>query len=147
MDLKEEKRSDSENAKRSSSSSSPSASGSKQLKSCSDCHTTRTPLWRGGPAGPKSLCNACGIKYNKKRRELLGLDRGRNDKGKKKRKSSGGGNKSNEGGGVGQSLRMKLMALGGDMVLRRSGKLMGKLREEEQAAILLMALSCGSVYA
>lgn len=147
MDLKEEKRSDSENAKRSSSSSSPSASGSKQLKSCSDCHTTRTPLWRGGPAGPKSLCNACGIKYNKKRRELLGLDRGRNDKGKKKRKSSGGGNKSNEGGGVGQSLRMKLMAFGGDMVLRRSGKLMGKLREEEQAAILLMALSCGSVYA
>nr|XP_027064442.1 GATA transcription factor 16-like [Coffea arabica] len=134
------------NAQRSSSSS-PSVSSSKQLKSCSDCHTTRTPLWRGGPAGPKSLYNACGIKYNKKRRELLGLDRGRNDKGKKKRKSSSGGNKSNEGGGVGQSLRMKLMALGGEMVLRRSGKLMGKLREEEQAAILLMALSCGSVYA
>lgn len=149
MDLKEEKRSDSENTKGSSScpSGSGSGSGSKQLKSCSDCHTTRTPLWRGGPAGPKSLCNACGIKYNKKKRELLGLDRGRNDKGKKKRKSSSGGGRSNEGGGVGQSLRMKLMALGGEMVLRRSGKLMGKLREEEQAAILLMALSCGSVYA
>lgn len=22
-------------------------------RSCTDCHTTRTPLWRGGPAGPK----------------------------------------------------------------------------------------------
>ncbi|OIT07928.1 PREDICTED: GATA transcription factor 16-like [Nicotiana attenuata] len=98
-----------------------------EMKTCSDCHTTRTPLWRSGPAGPKSLCNACGIKYNKKRRQLLGLDKGRSDKGKKKRKISGEKN--------GQSLKMKLMALG------------GKLREEEQAAVLLMALSCGSVYA
>nr|GFA11272.1 GATA transcription factor 17 [Tanacetum cinerariifolium] len=24
------------------------------------------PLWRAGPAGPKSLCNACGIRFNKK---------------------------------------------------------------------------------
>lgn len=22
-------------------------------RSCVDCHTTRTPLWRGGPAGPR----------------------------------------------------------------------------------------------
>lgn len=22
-------------------------------KSCTDCHTTTTPLWRGGPAGPR----------------------------------------------------------------------------------------------
>ncbi|KAI5680502.1 hypothetical protein M9H77_01729 [Catharanthus roseus] len=150
MDLKEEKRSESapENTKVSS-----SPSSSKQIKSCSDCHTTRTPLWRGGPAGPKSLCNACGIKYNKKRRELLGLDRGRseNNKGKKKKKSGGGGgggkSSGSSGGEVAQSLRMKLMALGGEMMLRRSGKLLGKLREEEQAAILLMALSCGSVCA
>nr|XP_016477352.1 PREDICTED: GATA transcription factor 17-like [Nicotiana tabacum] len=59
-----------------------------EMKTCSDCHTTRTPLWRSGPAGPKSLCNACGIKYNKKRRQLLGLDKGRSVS-KKKRKISG----------------------------------------------------------
>nr|GMD70948.1 GATA transcription factor 16-like [Ipomoea batatas] len=76
-------RSESEERNRSSKDNSP-------VKSCSDCHTTRTPLWRGGPAGPKSLCNACGIKYNKKRRQMLGLERGRNEKGKKRRKSGGG---------------------------------------------------------
>lgn len=142
MDLKEEKRSETESGTRI---SSPSIS--KQIKSCSDCHTTRTPLWRGGPAGPKSLCNACGIKYNKKRRELLGLDRGRNEKGKKKKKSGGSGGGKSSSTGVAESVRTKLMALGGEMMLRRSGKLLGKLREEEQAAILLMALSCGSVCA
>lgn len=124
-----------------------STSSFKQLKSCSDCHTTRTPLWRGGPAGPKSLCNACGIKYNKKRREMLGVDTGRRkDKGKKKGKSNGGSRQQSSQ--VGKSLRVKVMGLGGeDMLRRRSGKLIGKLKEEEQAAILLMALSCGSVYA
>ncbi|KAI5326345.1 hypothetical protein L3X38_035419 [Prunus dulcis] len=35
-------------------------------KRCSDCMTTETPLWRGGPAGPKSLCNACGIRHRKR---------------------------------------------------------------------------------
>ncbi|KAK6120158.1 hypothetical protein DH2020_046064 [Rehmannia glutinosa] len=114
---------------------------SPSLKSCSDCHTTRTPLWRGGPAGPKSLCNACGIKYNKKRRQLLGLDTGRPNK---KKKRSSVVNRSNE---VREILKMRFMALGSEMVLQRSRKLMSKLREEEQAAILLMALSCGSVYA
>lgn len=23
------------------------------VKTCADCGTTKTPLWRGGPAGPK----------------------------------------------------------------------------------------------
>ncbi|KAI3752565.1 hypothetical protein L2E82_24599 [Cichorium intybus] len=36
-------------------------------KLCVDCKTSKTPLWRSGPAGPKSLCNACGIRYRKKR--------------------------------------------------------------------------------
>uniref|UniRef100_A0A5B7BWJ2 Putative GATA transcription factor 15-like n=1 Tax=Davidia involucrata TaxID=16924 RepID=A0A5B7BWJ2_DAVIN len=106
-------------------------------KSCSDCNTTSTPLWRGGPAGPKSLCNACGIKYNKKRRANLGLDGGRTEKGKKKKKSK-----------QEQSLKLRLMVLGREMALQTSGKpRRRKLGEEEQAAILLMALSCGSVYA
>ncbi|KAL0420089.1 UNVERIFIED_CONTAM: GATA transcription factor 15 [Sesamum radiatum] len=130
MDLKVDKKADSEEKNINSSS----------LKSCSDCHTTRTPLWRGGPAGPKSLCNACGIKYNKKRRQLLGLDTGRSNRKKKRTSVS----RSDQ---VGETLKMRFMALGSDMVLQRSGKLMSKLREEEQAAVLLMALSCGSVYA
>ncbi|RZC56265.1 hypothetical protein C5167_015120 [Papaver somniferum] len=61
-------------------------SGSEDLtneKRCSDCQTTKTPLWRGGPAGPKRS------KSIEKHR---------------------------------------------------------KLGEEEQAAVLLMALSCGSLY-
>eukprot|EP01018_Ginkgo_biloba_P041118 Gb_09684 [translate_table: standard] len=32
---------------------------------CADCKTEKTPLWRNGPHGPKSLCNACGIRYKK----------------------------------------------------------------------------------
>ncbi|CAL9063898.1 unnamed protein product, partial [Musa banksii] len=41
-----------------------------QLKCCADCRTTKTPLWRAGPSGPKSLCNACGIRYRKNGRAL-----------------------------------------------------------------------------
>ncbi|XP_073060248.1 GATA transcription factor 15-like [Primulina eburnea] len=110
------------------------------VKCCSGCRTTRTPLWRGGPEGPKSLCNACGIKYNKKRRQLMGLDIGRSTHKKKKRTAV------NRGNGVREILKMRFMASGSEVVLQRSGKLLSKLREEEQAAILLMALSYGSVY-
>ncbi|KAE9451823.1 hypothetical protein C3L33_16276, partial [Rhododendron williamsianum] len=68
-----------------------------QIKTCVDCGTSKTPLWRGGPSGPKR----------------------------------------------------KLLALGKEAMWRRSTveKLRRKLGEEEQAAVLLMALSCGSVYA
>ncbi|KAK9091694.1 hypothetical protein Sjap_024871 [Stephania japonica] len=38
-------------------------------KFCVDCKTTQTPLWRNGPSGGKSLCNACGIRYRKQRRK------------------------------------------------------------------------------
>ncbi|WCJ19238.1 GATA transcription factor 29 [Euphorbia peplus] len=31
----------------------------------SRCNTNDTPMWRKGPLGPKTLCNACGIKYRK----------------------------------------------------------------------------------
>lgn len=32
---------------------------------CVHCGNTETPLWRGGPDGPKTLCNACGVRYKK----------------------------------------------------------------------------------
>ncbi|XWS70007.1 hypothetical protein CRYUN_Cryun03dG0012200 [Craigia yunnanensis] len=40
------------------------------IRVCADCNTTKTPLWRSGPRGPKSLCNACGIRQRKARRAL-----------------------------------------------------------------------------
>ncbi|KAL0378185.1 UNVERIFIED_CONTAM: GATA transcription factor 12 [Sesamum radiatum] len=30
---------------------------------CSHCETENTPQWRMGPEGPKTLCNACGVRY------------------------------------------------------------------------------------
>ncbi|KAJ4968789.1 hypothetical protein NE237_015490 [Protea cynaroides] len=113
-------------------------------KSCTDCGTTKTPLWRGGPAGPKSLCNACGIRNRKKRRALLGLNKGGPEKEKKDRRS----NPNNK---LGVSLKLRLVDLGREVILGRSTMEKHtkhrKLGEEEQAAMLLMALSCGSVYA
>ncbi|KAJ8492545.1 hypothetical protein OPV22_014266 [Ensete ventricosum] len=38
------------------------------VRRCANCDTTSTPLWRNGPRGPKSLCNACGIRYKKEER-------------------------------------------------------------------------------
>ncbi|KAJ1264137.1 hypothetical protein BS78_09G239600 [Paspalum vaginatum] len=42
--------------------------GSPGPRRCANCDTTSTPLWRNGPRGPKSLCNACGIRYKKEER-------------------------------------------------------------------------------
>uniref|UniRef100_A0A7N0V648 GATA-type domain-containing protein n=1 Tax=Kalanchoe fedtschenkoi TaxID=63787 RepID=A0A7N0V648_KALFE len=41
------------------------------IRVCSDCNTTRTPLWRSGPQGPKTLCNACGIRQRKARKAAM----------------------------------------------------------------------------
>jgi len=30
---------------------------------CSHCGVQKTPQWRAGPAGAKTLCNACGVRY------------------------------------------------------------------------------------
>ncbi|XP_059460887.1 GATA transcription factor 16 [Corylus avellana] len=113
-------------------------------KTCADCGTSKTPLWRGGPAGPKSLCNACGIRSRKKRRATLGLNK--EDK-KAKKTSIGGGNNSNHK--LGYNLKQRLLALGREVLMQRSSveRQRKKLGEEEQAAVLLMALSYGSVYA
>lgn len=32
-------------------------------KKCTHCEVTKTPQWREGPMGPKTLCNACGVRY------------------------------------------------------------------------------------
>ncbi|KAF8080469.1 hypothetical protein N665_0940s0005 [Sinapis alba] len=112
---------------------------SNDKKTCADCGTSKTPLWRGGPAGPKSLCNACGIRNRKRRR-------GVEDKKQQPKKSNPGGDlKRNPR--FGESLKQRIMDLGMKMKRSTVEKQLRKLGEEEQAAVLLMALSYGSVYA
>ncbi|KAF9613603.1 hypothetical protein IFM89_009429 [Coptis chinensis] len=33
------------------------------IRKCLHCEITKTPQWRAGPLGPKTLCNACGVRY------------------------------------------------------------------------------------
>ena len=33
------------------------------VRKCMHCEITKTPQWRAGPMGPKTLCNACGVRY------------------------------------------------------------------------------------
>ncbi|XP_010930849.1 GATA transcription factor 3-like [Elaeis guineensis] len=41
-----------------------SCSGAREnSRSCIHCLATDTPQWRAGPAGPGTLCNACGIRF------------------------------------------------------------------------------------
>ncbi|KAF7819298.1 GATA transcription factor 9 [Senna tora] len=37
--------------------------GNAMPRRCSHCLAQRTPQWRAGPLGPKTLCNACGVRY------------------------------------------------------------------------------------
>ncbi|XP_016433836.1 GATA transcription factor 4-like [Nicotiana tabacum] len=32
-------------------------------RKCTHCASEKTPQWRTGPLGPKTLCNACGVRY------------------------------------------------------------------------------------
>ncbi|KAL2799518.1 hypothetical protein BJX66DRAFT_333000 [Aspergillus keveii] len=41
---------------------------------CADCGTSDSPEWRKGPDGPKTLCNACGLRWAKREKK-------RNDSG------------------------------------------------------------------
>ena len=55
-------------------------------RACVECGATQTPQWREGPAGPKTLCNACGVRYNRLRAKGGGPELSF----KKKAPSSGG---------------------------------------------------------
>nr|XP_043629523.1 GATA transcription factor 4-like [Erigeron canadensis] len=49
----------------------PTSASSRETKSqnnvvrrrCTHCASEKTPQWRTGPLGPKTLCNACGVRY------------------------------------------------------------------------------------
>ncbi|CAA0817549.1 GATA transcription factor 15 [Striga hermonthica] len=132
------------------------SSDGSNVKTCVDCGTSKTPLWRGGPAGPKSLCNACGIRSRKKRRALMGVTNKDDKKIKKSSpKTNSGSSSCTSSNGdstfnIRDSFNRKLWAFGSDVAMQRprsNTNRRRKLGEEEQAAFLLMALSCGSVYA
>ncbi|KAG6492902.1 GATA transcription factor 4-like [Zingiber officinale] len=38
-------------------------SGRAAPRRCTHCESEKTPQWRTGPLGPKTLCNACGVRY------------------------------------------------------------------------------------
>ncbi|KAG8372787.1 hypothetical protein BUALT_Bualt12G0103300 [Buddleja alternifolia] len=38
-------------------------SGASMGRRCLHCQSDKTPQWRAGPMGPKTLCNACGVRY------------------------------------------------------------------------------------
>ncbi|OWM76507.1 hypothetical protein CDL15_Pgr005471 [Punica granatum] len=39
------------------------AQGPTEPRKCLHCASEKTPQWRTGPMGPKTLCNACGVRY------------------------------------------------------------------------------------
>ncbi|XP_076942458.1 GATA transcription factor 7-like [Bidens hawaiensis] len=41
----------------------PSSSDSASQRRCTHCQVQKTPQWRTGPLGPKTLCNACGVRF------------------------------------------------------------------------------------
>ena len=42
-----------------------SSTGRERLVGCYDCGITKTPQWRQGTHGPKTLCNRCGVSWRK----------------------------------------------------------------------------------
>ncbi|XP_073053507.1 GATA transcription factor 1-like [Primulina eburnea] len=41
----------------------PTTRGAGMGRRCFHCQADKTPQWRAGPMGPKTLCNACGVRY------------------------------------------------------------------------------------
>lgn len=135
------------------------------IRVCSDCNTTKTPLWRSGPRGPKSLCNACGIRQRKARRAMAAAAIAGNGSmlpnnpsssmirpGNNHKKTSI--NNNNNGFGA-QKKRSKIAKPSQrklcfeEFALSLTKKLSIQQvfpKEEKEAAILLMALSCGLVH-
>ncbi|KAL2547911.1 putative GATA transcription factor 22 [Forsythia ovata] len=131
------------------------------IRVCADCNTTKTPLWRSGPKGPKSLCNACGIRQRKARRamaiaaaaavvtplrktETPAMKIKVNQKEKRGKK---GHTRFNMAAGASNGQKKKLgfeeflINLNKDLAFHRVFP-----QDEKEAAILLMALSSGLVH-
>ncbi|KAL7095953.1 hypothetical protein ACP275_10G054900 [Erythranthe tilingii] len=146
------------------------------IRVCADCNTTKTPLWRSGPKGPKSLCNACGIRQRKARRamaaaaaaasgtvvaanqlppvlkikvqhkEKMGKNNGHSSQLKKRCKTAA----NNTNAGSSDSTNNEKKKLGFEEFLINLSNNLSIHRvfpdDEKDAAILLMALSSGLVH-
>ncbi|KAL5771465.1 hypothetical protein ACOSP7_015619 [Xanthoceras sorbifolium] len=136
------------------------------VRVCSDCNTTTTPLWRSGPRGPKSLCNACGIRQRKARRAMEAAagnstTTATTDTGSTKIKVQHNREKKSRTSHVGQYKKQcKLQDPPADQISQRNlcfndfalslSKNSSAFKQVfpqdvEEAAILLMELSCGFI--
>ncbi|CAL0325537.1 unnamed protein product [Lupinus luteus] len=134
------------------------------VRVCADCHTTKTPLWRSGPRGPKSLCNACGIRQRKARRAMAAAAAA-SENGTivvaAPEKSVKGKEKKSKVEYAPQQMKKKRKLIAKplsqsrnkssfeDLTLRLSKNVAFKQvfpQDEREAAILLMALSYGLVH-
>ncbi|XP_074348187.1 putative GATA transcription factor 22 [Apium graveolens] len=126
------------------------------VRVCSDCNTTKTPLWRGGPQGPKSLCNACGIRRRKARKALALAASAQKDSDNVNKMQYYSSTEAPEI----KNEEKKLCQSYHDVAQSRQTAATSKLsfedfamtlmtkksNDEEEAAILLMALSCGIIH-
>ncbi|KAL8498134.1 hypothetical protein ACS0TY_021461 [Phlomoides rotata] len=143
------------------SSNSCSYNNNSPIRVCADCNTTKTPLWRSGPKGPKSLCNACGIRQRKARRAMAAAaangppaaavkikekKKGHSSQLKKRYKMAVGGT-AGVGSAAASNGQLKKSGFE-DFLIKISNNLAFHRvfpEDEKDAAILLMALSSGLV--
>ncbi|XP_074578952.1 GATA transcription factor 16-like [Curcuma longa] len=113
------------------------------IRACSNCSTTKTPLWRSGPHGPKSLCNACGIRQRKVRRAMeAAAAAAAVCRVTKEEKSC---NTSVDHSIVPFKKRCKFSSSSKQKKLFVDEAVVVPLKDERDAAILLMGLSCGLI--
>lgn len=132
------------------------------VRVCSDCNTTKTPLWRGGPQGPKSLCNACGIRRRKARKAMALAASAQNDSDNVNKMQYCSSTEAPKIHNAEKKLRTNYhdvtvqshqtattsKLIFEDFAVTLINKKSNELfpRDEEEAAILLMALSCGHIH-
>jgi len=51
-----------------------STKGGTAQRACANCGRTTSAEWRSGPTGPKTLCNACGLRWSKARSQAQAAD-------------------------------------------------------------------------
>ncbi|XP_041022413.1 GATA transcription factor 5-like isoform X1 [Juglans microcarpa x Juglans regia] len=59
----EEKQPEKKQKKKATGETASGGSGTQTPRRCSHCGVQKTPQWRTGPLGAKTLCNACGVRY------------------------------------------------------------------------------------
>ncbi|KAL3744769.1 hypothetical protein ACJRO7_013954 [Eucalyptus globulus] len=152
-------------------------SGNNAVRVCVDCNTSKTPLWRSGPKGPKTLCNACGIRQRKARRAMAAAAAAANGtvvptptmtlpakcklKNKDNKRPGSKAAIDQESETIKKRFKLPPPTLASsketeqlcleDFAARLSKRYSANLQrvfpqEEKEAAILLMALSCGLVH-